>query len=540
MALTQHTRTSSVIDSKDRFLSIQQASLWASEHTNKTISPSNISYLIQYGIIKKYYIKGKTALKQNELRAYYKNAIQHKKQQWITELGEDLNWNLSFDHLRERDTTKHVHRLHPYKGKFIPQLVEYFIENHDDHRKKQTYFSKKDIILDPFCGSGTTLVQANESNIHALGIDVSLFNSLITNTKLQKYNIQVVCDQLEKIETILKQSKIHLKNQQFEQEISAALSKFNREYFPLEFKERIKERSINEISYGLEKEKLFLDIYQSILHKHKIQIPKIHSKHYLERWYFHETRKEIEILLKEIKKNTSDGNTRGLLEVILSKTARSCRATKHARLTTLRDPVIASYYCKKHKKICKPVISVASWWRRYSKDAIQRLQTFDSLRTDTYQICLQGDSRNIDLLNTLTTKHPSFASLVRSQKIQGIFSSPPYVGLIDYHEQHAYAYELFGYMRNDQNEIGPLFKKQGKKAREEYCHAIAKVLLHCKKYLADNYHVLLVANDKYDLYPKIANLAKMNIIHKFKRPVLNRGEDKRAYCESIFHMQEKP
>jgi len=39
---------------------------------------------------------------------------------------------LSFDHLREVDTTKHVHRLHPYKGKFIPQLVQYFIDNHTD------------------------------------------------------------------------------------------------------------------------------------------------------------------------------------------------------------------------------------------------------------------------------------------------------------------------------------------------------------------------------------------------------------------------
>lgn len=52
-------------------------------------------------------------------------------------LGADLNWTLSFDNFRESDTTKHVHRLHPYKGKFIPQLVEYFLDNHiDDFKKK--------------------------------------------------------------------------------------------------------------------------------------------------------------------------------------------------------------------------------------------------------------------------------------------------------------------------------------------------------------------------------------------------------------------
>ena len=31
--------------------------------------------------------------------------------------------------IKEAETTKHVHRLHPYKGKFIPQLVEYFLDS---------------------------------------------------------------------------------------------------------------------------------------------------------------------------------------------------------------------------------------------------------------------------------------------------------------------------------------------------------------------------------------------------------------------------
>jgi hypothetical protein len=30
--------------------------------------------------------------------------------------------------------------------------------------------------------------------------------------------------------------------------------------------------------------------------------------------------------------------------------------------------------------------------------------------------------------------------------------------MIDYHEQHAYAYDLFGFDRRDSLEIGPLYK----------------------------------------------------------------------------------
>jgi len=38
--------------------------------------------------------------------------------------------DLSFAGVREYERTKHVHRLHPYLGKFIPQLVEVFLKHY--------------------------------------------------------------------------------------------------------------------------------------------------------------------------------------------------------------------------------------------------------------------------------------------------------------------------------------------------------------------------------------------------------------------------
>lgn len=52
--------------------------------------------------------------------------------------------------------------------------------------------------------------------------------------------------------------------------------------------------------------------------------------------------------------------------------------------------------------------------------------------------------------------------------------------------------------------------------------------------------IFLVANDKYNLYPAIAERADMKIVNQFKRPVLNRTEkDKGAYAEVIFHLKRK-
>jgi hypothetical protein len=240
--------------------------------------------------------------------------------------------------------------------------------------------------------------------------------------------------------------------------------------------------------------------------------------------------------IKQIK-NT---DTKKIISVILSRTIRSCRATTHADLATLVEPITKTYYCAKHGKICKPLFSILKWWETYSKDTVKRLAQFNILRTQTFQICLTGDSRAIDILAELKKKNPAFAEIAEKQKIKGIFSSPPYVGLIDYHEQHAYAYDLFGFERKDNLEIGPLFKGQGKEAKQSYIQGISDVLNNCKKVLADNYDIFLVANDKYNMYPAIAENAEMKIVNQFKRPVLNRTEkDKGAYSEVIFHLKSK-
>ncbi|MBM4053797.1 MAG: site-specific DNA-methyltransferase [Planctomycetes bacterium] len=521
-------------------LTIKEASEWATNHIGKNVTASNISYLIQYGRIKKIGGNGSTQVSKQDLLTYYESYNGHREISWKDQLGNDLNWALSFDQYKEAETTKHVHRLHPYKGKFIPQLVEYFLDDHTDKFKTESYFNKGDIILDPFSGSGTTIVQSCELGIHAIGIDVSAFNALIGNCKVMKYNLVDVQTEISRITKSLKEFLRDSHTLEFEKKLLQALYDFNNENFPVpEYKYRLRQGEIDEAQYGSEKEKEFLPIYNQLVKKYNIKLRQDKANSFLDKWYSQHIREEIEFVFGEIKK-ISNSDTKKIITVILSRTIRSCRATTHADLATLLEPITATYYCAKHGKMCKPLFSILKWWETYTKDAVKRIAEFDKLRTQTFQVCLTGDSRTIDIFTELRKKNSAFAELAEKQKIKGIFSSPPYVGLINYHEQHAYAYDLFGFKRKDELEIGPLFRGQGREAKQSYIQGISDVLNNNKKFLANDYDIFLVANDKFNMYPTIAENVGMKIVNHFKRPVLNRTEkDKGAYSEIIFHLKEK-
>ena len=521
-----------------KLLNLREASKWASQYLNRQVTISNISYLIQYGRIKKYGNNGSSLIDKDELKKYYDTLLE-KEKEWKAILGDDLNWHLSFVEYKESERTKHVHRLHPYKGKFIPQLVEYFLDGHTDEFKRKVFFKEGDIVLDPFCGSGTTLVQANELGLHAVGVDISAFNVMISNVKIAKHNIIELHKVIYKLTTELENFQKNRKNVKFEENLLIELSKFNKRYFPSpDFKRKVRQGLINERKYANKKEQEFLSIYWDLVRRYQIKVKQDRDETFLDKWFLAPVREEIDFLFEKIKQ-IEDIGIKKTLAIILSRTVRSCRATTHADLATLKEPVTTTYYCKKHGKICKPIFSIKGWWRRYSIDTLNRLLQFDKVRTNTMQTCLVGDSREIDIIKEVENKKPQLARMIAKQGIAGIFSSPPYVGLINYHEQHAYAYEIFGFERRDELEIGPLFKGQGKEARELYIEGIAKALLNCKRFLKKDYNVFLVANDKYNLYPKIAELAGMKIVNRYKRPVLNRVEkDRSAYAEIIFHLKE--
>lgn len=72
------------------------------------------------------------------------------------------------------NTTYLTHGIHPYPAKYIPQLPRLIIESHTNERNT---------ILDPFCGSGTTLLEACILGRYSMGFDSNPIATLVSRAK---------------------------------------------------------------------------------------------------------------------------------------------------------------------------------------------------------------------------------------------------------------------------------------------------------------------------------------------------------------------
>ena len=112
-------------------------------------------------------------------------------------------------------------------------------------------------------------------------------------------------------------------------------------------------------------------------------------------------------------------------------------------------------------------------------------------------------------------------------------TSPPYPGLIDYHEQHRYAYEILGLDDRRERELGAAAAGTSRRAIENYTAGISAAPALLER-LADGAPVLVVVNDRRDLYPEILERSRLRLVERLERHV-NRRTGRRAgeYFESI-------
>jgi hypothetical protein len=348
------------------------------------------------------------------------------------DLASDLHLSWSEAELPERERTKHVHRLHPYLGKFVPQLVEALLER---------YVRPGGRVLDPFAGSGTTLVQCLESGYDAVGVDVAAFNCLLMRVKTAEYDLH-----------------------RLEADLRHALTRGGRS--------------------------------------------RARATGYVREWFAPDAAAE----LLGFRSIVGDYEHADVLRVVLARAARSARLTTHFDLDFPRAPQRESYWCHKHRRTCTPVQEAGKFLSRYLLDTLERLEAFQEVRTRgrTTRV-VHGDSTSVDL-------DGSFDAIV---------TSPPYPGLIDYHEQHRYAYELLGLEDLRAHELGS--GEQGTSAAQlaAYVEGVAAVLARGKETLRSRAPVVIVVNDRRNLYPEILDRAGLRL-EKRRRRHVNRRTGRRA------------
>ena len=352
------------------------------------------------------------------------------------EIDDELSW--SERDLPERLRTRHVHRLHPYLGKFIPQLVEILLDRYVDRGAGP--------VLDPFGGSGTTLVQGLESGYDAVGVDVAAFNCQLMRVKTARYDVAKVAADVRDALARLGAFEAG--------ETPAWVPAFAREWFA------------------------------------PVALAELACFREIARDYEH----------------------RELLEVVLTRAARSARQTAHFDLDFPRAPQRGEYWCYKHRRTCRPVETARQFLQRYALDTVTRVAAFDGARAPLCEAAVvHGDARELQLAGPFA----------------GIVTSPPYPGLIDYHEQHRYAYELLGLADRRSLELGAAERGTSRAAIAAYAQGIVDVFAAVAPALAPGAPVVIVVDDRRDLYPGILERAGLELTDRYRRHV-NRRTGRRA------------
>lgn len=165
---------------------------------------------------------------------------------------------------KSRQATRYsVHGLHEYKGKFNPQVVRALLNIFNVGVGQR--------VLDPFCGSGTTLVECSHIGAMAHGVDLNPFAVFLANAKLQALSTQAseLSRMLKEIAVALEGTKRHEALNEDHARGQYLLSWFDQEV--LRSIETVR-RKIEEVAGDVSP--VFLSIASNLLRDYSLQDPK--------------------------------------------------------------------------------------------------------------------------------------------------------------------------------------------------------------------------------------------------------------------------
>lgn len=278
--------------------------------------------------------------------------------------------------LSRQSTRYSAHGLHEYKGKFNPQVVR-AIGN-------ILGLEPGSSVLDPFCGSGTTLIECAYAGWESIGLDINPLAVLITNAKIRA--IKMDCDQLRTVSL----------------EITDSLSKYTHMLC------ETREYSLDELD-----QLLGFDWMK--------QLP---SPEYLDSWFPIPVLAQVVLVLREITKRLPQLEDQAVFQIILSNLLRDSSWQEPADLRVRRRkealsnyPLLEDFQCAVRELIP------------------QILEARKVLQPEGTQLAILGDIRSAEL-DKLSALH--------SGSFDAVITSPPYATALPYIDTQRLSLVLLG------------------------------------------------------------------------------------------------
>lgn len=293
------------------------------------------------------------------------------------------NNNWDFEEIGIRHTQYLTHFFHHWAAKFIPQIPQNIIRK---------YGKSGDIVLDPFAGCGTSLVEAKLFNCHSYGIDINPLAIKICQAKVNHIDFGLLTNFINWLEYY---NKVYWQSDQ-----KGQLGLFEDKYLPKD----------------------------SILFEESNQ------------WFREDVAKSIKIITEKIIEY--DTNTKNFIEIGLSDLLKGISNVRSDR-TVPCLPKESRYYDKKHNRWIDNEIRRINVFQRLSsqlKRMWTALQHFHMLTNDEI-ICrpILGDARNL-------------TNFVRKANI--VVTSPPYWSAQNYQKLHFLSFKVLRLEEPGKLEIG--------------------------------------------------------------------------------------
>lgn len=283
-------------------------------------------------------------------------------------------------------TGRLTHHLFRFPAKFHPPVVRQLI---------QDYTEEGETILDPFCGSGTLLVEASVLGRNSIGIDVDPLSVFVTNAKvhaLRKASIEATTEALAVILDELQRTPQELEN--------------------------FKTADLDRHEYEAELDGAWVP-----------EIPKLHH------WFYRYAIVDLACLLEAIEEVDAPQTHRDFLRLVFAATVRGASRADPVPVSGVE---VTRVMLEKEKE--GRAVDVIQIFRKRLRRAIEEMDSYREARVAS------ADARayRADVASLRTNL---------AAQVDVVITSPPYHGAVDYYRRHQLEMFWLGMTKNQADRL---------------------------------------------------------------------------------------